>query len=75
MPMPLPLTKDVVREDLELTRKIIVKWLAELEEGFPGVDKPSPPQNVEEFLTAFCGELRFVSDKCASMANLLSGMV
>ena len=72
--MQLPVTRDVAVAELEVAQNILIKWLAELKDGIPGIEKPaSAPDAVEDWVKSFCGELMIVAGKCENLANVMSG--
>lgn len=71
--MLLPVTQEVMLSELKSSKDILEAWIQKIEAGIPGMDVPAPPERLEDFMRAFCGELLIVSGKCENMSNVLAG--
>ncbi len=71
--MQLPVTQDVLISELETSKKYLEEWIEKVKEGIPGVDRPAPPDVLDDFLRSLCGELLVVSGKCENLSHVLSG--
>jgi hypothetical protein len=70
----LSVSKEVVLKELETAKAYLAKWEQRLEEGIPEIDFPATGNSsnaLEDFLRELCGELRVVSGKCDTLAEVL----
>lgn len=71
--MQLPMTKDLLLDELRSARTIISRWLDDFEKnGVPGEDGQLSEDQLELFLMKICGELTVCANKCSSLASVLS---
>jgi vacuolar-type H+-ATPase subunit E/Vma4 len=68
----LNLSSKVLRVELETAKDILQKWLTQLEEGLPVIDVPADADHLEQMLREIVGELRVVSGKCDTLAEILA---
>lgn len=72
----LPVSRDLLLTELTSARDYLVKWISIIEEGIPGVDIPVSSGNSEdrldEFIRELCGELRVISGKCDTLAEVVA---
>lgn len=71
--MQLAVTQETTLAEMKGARDILDSWITKVGEGIPVVDLPATPEQLEDFLRAFCGELLIVAAKCESLSNVLSG--
>lgn len=71
--MLLSVTQETIISEMKGARDILDSWIAKVGEGIPVVDLPASPEQLEDFLRAFCGELLIVTAKCESLSNVLAG--
>lgn len=72
----LPISPDVLHNELETARAIMDKWTTLIgEKGIPGVDTPAPLQDTERFLREMIGELQVVSGKCDTLAEVVGAAI
>lgn len=71
--MLLAVTQETILSELKSSKDILESWIKKAEEGIPGLDIPAPPDRLEDFMRAFCGELLIVSGKCENLSNVLAG--
>ena len=69
----LPISPDVLHNELESARAIMEKWTQLVSKGIPGVDVPASPEASERFLRELVGELQLVSGRCDTVVEVLSG--
>lgn len=71
----LPISVEVLTSELDTARSYIDKWLTKIrEEGLPGIDVPvsgDPDVHLERFVREMCNELRIVSGKCDTLAQVV----
>lgn len=72
----LPIAPETVRDELGLAKKLIDKW-AERFESLPGIDTPSAnaTEVLGRMLQEFCGELRVLSGKCDTLADVFENFL
>lgn len=71
--MGLAINPETIHDELTGAKKIIEKWLAQLDSGLPSVDEPGSEEQLESLMREFVGELRVCAGKCANVAEVLSG--
>jgi hypothetical protein len=71
--MGLAINPETIHDELEGAKKIIDKWLAQLDAGLPMVDEPGNEEQLEALMREFVGELRVCAGKCANVAEVLAG--
>lgn len=68
------ISREVLLQELETSRTIIDKWIEQVKEGIPGIDTPvsgdQGPERFENFIRSLCSELRIVSGKCDTLAEV-----
>ena len=67
----LPVSPDVLHNELETARSILDKWTKLVDKGVPGVDTPANPEQLDRFLREMCGELQIVSGRCDTLVEVL----
>lgn len=71
----LPISREMLLQELVTARDFLAKWHQKVEEGIPGVDIPAAG-NAEAFAEAFlremCGELMVISAKCETLSEILA---
>jgi len=71
--MNLPVSPEVMHNELETGIAILKKWQERVEVGIPGVSIPAQdPEALESFLREFVGELQIVSGKCDTLVEALT---
>jgi hypothetical protein len=71
----LPVSPNVLYNELETARSILEKWTKAVGEGIPMVDQPGSPDALESFLRTLVGELQVVSGKCDTLAEILGAAI
>lgn len=72
----LPVSREVLYNELEMGRSILEKWATVVEKGIPGIDgQPAPPMETERVLRELIGELQVISGKCDTLADILSAAI
>lgn len=66
----LPISQNVLFNQLELSRSILEKWTKQVE-SLPGINTPGGPADLERVLREMIGELQLVSGQCESLAEIL----
>ncbi len=69
----LPVSADVLHNELESARGILAKWTDIVNNGLPCIDKPANPTELDKLLREMCGELQIVSGRCDTLVEVLSG--
>lgn len=69
----LPVSPDLISEELESAKKTLEKWLEKVNAGLPVVDQPGDEHQLDLFVRELCGELRIVAGKCGNLAEVLLG--
>lgn len=74
--MKLPVSPDVILQELTTAKVILEKWEKILNEvGVPGTDVPGGEDQLDDFSRELCGELRLVGGKCNNLADtIVEGM-
>ncbi len=67
----IPISQDVLLEELAVAERIVAKWKTRVSEGIPGVDVPGTDEALEEFVRLFAGELMVLAGKCETLAGVL----
>lgn len=70
--MALSISRLVLKEELELTRRILSKWADKFNVGIPGEDMPATEQALDDFLRELCGEFTLCASKLEHISNILS---
>jgi hypothetical protein len=70
----LPVSPDLIHEELQGTINILTKWLDAVNKGVPGVDIPGPDveEALDNFLRELTGELLLAAGKAHNLAVVLS---
>lgn len=66
----LPISQNVLFNQLELSRGILEKWTKQVE-ALPGINAPGGPVELERVLREMIGELQLVSGQCESLAEII----
>jgi len=73
------ISTEVLLKELEAGRDYLEKWVARVREGVPGVDMPisgdNADENYEKFMREMYAELRLVSGKCDTLAEITADML
>ena len=67
----MPVSADVLHNELETARGILDKWVKTVGEGLPCVDTPGNPEQLDQLLRELVGELQIVSGKCDTLVEVL----
>lgn len=67
----LPVSADVLHNELETARSILEKWVKIIGEGLPCVDTPGNPEQLDAVIREMCGELTLVSGRCDTLVEVL----
>ena len=67
----LPVSGDVLHNELDTARGILDKWVKIVSEGLPAVDVPGDPAQLDKLLREMCGELTLVSGRCDTLVEVL----
>jgi hypothetical protein len=69
----LPISPDVMYDELKGARAILDKWIKKLEDKqIPNIDMPgTDPNALAYFLNELVGELHVASNKCDSIAEII----
>lgn len=67
----LPVNAETIHDELSGAKKILEKWLAQLDKGLPVVDEPGSEEQLGLLIHEMCGELRVCAGKCATLADVL----
>lgn len=75
--MALPVSPDVIYDELKSARDILDKWVERLgTKQIPNVDMPGQdPRALEFFLNELVGELQVVSGKCDTLSEIIGRFV
>jgi hypothetical protein len=72
MSIRLPINPETLSTELAALKATVEKWQKIIDtQGVPGIDTPGREDVLDEFLREFCGELRLVSGKCATIADVI----
>ena len=71
MQNPLPITPDVLHNELETARAILDKWTQIVNNGLPGIDTPAPQEALDQLIWQMRGELQIVSGRCDTLVEVL----
>lgn len=66
----IPISKAVLKEELDLASRILAKWQQKVEGPMPGTDLPANEEDIEFFTQEFCAELFLLSKKFESIAEI-----
>lgn len=66
----LPLSRDVLTEQLSFAKKIIEKWE---QVDLPGMDSPGTDDHLAEVVRQMAGELILVARQCEALATIVLG--
>lgn len=72
------ISSEVLLKELEAGRDYLDKWVQKVREGVPGIDlAPSgdSDENFEKFMREMYAELRVVSGKCDTLAEITADML
>ncbi len=68
----IPMSKEILGEELNMTQKVITKWQHKLAAGIPGQDGPATEQVVDEYCREFVAEMLILAGKLETIANIVS---
>lgn len=69
---PLPVSTEVILEELGAVRRILEKWeLTIRDQGIPAVETEAPAEDMTYFLKQFCGELEICSSRIHSLGAVI----
>ena len=68
----IPISKAVLKEELNLAQRILTKWQQKIDEGIPGQDIPSHEDMAEFWNQEMISELFLVSKKLESIAEIVA---
>lgn len=69
----LNLSPELAVEEMLSAKKILDKWSPVFENQLPGIHIPGSEEQLEATLREFCGEMRVVASKTATLAEVLLG--
>lgn len=70
----LPISKEVLGDEIALAQKVLTKWQQRLEQGVPGIDFPVADEVATElFVRELVGELLMLAGKLESIGNVIAG--
>jgi len=69
----LPVSPDLIHDELESAKKILEKWIEKVKAGLPVVDNPGDEMQLDLFIRELCGELRVCAGKCGNLSEVLQG--
>ncbi len=67
----LPVSADVIHNELEGARGILEKWIKIVGEGLPCIDTPGNPEQLDQLIRELVGELQIVSGRCDTLVEVL----
>lgn len=68
----IPISKAVLKEELNLAQRILTKWQQKIDDGIPGTDLPSNEDMIEFWNQEMISELFLVSKKLESIAEIVA---
>jgi hypothetical protein len=69
----IPMSSEVLKEEIVLSMRILTKWQQRIDQGIPGRDLPAMDETaVEAFTRELVAELLVVSGKLENVANIIS---
>ncbi len=68
----IPISKEVLEEELNLAIRVVTKWKNKLAQGIPGQDLPGNEDALDEFTRELVAEFLLISGKFETMANVIS---
>lgn len=67
----LPISPDVLHNELEGARSILEKWVKLVGDGLPCIDQPGNPEQLDQLIRELVGELQIVSGRCDTLVEVL----
>lgn len=72
----LPISKEVLLDELEAAQRYLTKWIDKSKAGIPGYDLAAtglsgPEESAELFIRELCSELRIVAGKCELLSEVV----
>jgi hypothetical protein len=72
----LPISKEVLGDEIALAQKVLAKWQQRLEQGVPGMDFPATDEVAAElFVRELVGEFLMLAGKLESIGNVIAGAI
>lgn len=68
----LPLSADLIHDEIKSAKDILGRWEARLVAGIPGVDLPASEDETLQFIRELTGELLVVANKMQGLSVILS---
>ncbi len=68
----LPISKAVLKEEINLALRVLNKWDQKMDAGIPGVEFPAAEDQLHDFLRELCGEFMLLSGKLENIADIIS---
>lgn len=68
----IPVSKEVLNEEIGLAQRILKKWENLIAKGVPGQDFPAEEAAMDSYVREFVAELLVVSGKLETLANIIN---
>ena len=71
----IPVSLELIADELKGVRAIADKWISKIEAGVPGITAavvdPNNNFDLEDFIRELCGELLVASGKCETLSSVV----
>jgi hypothetical protein len=71
--MSLPVSREVLIQEVKTAKDVLDLWLHKIEAGIPGDDLPAADIDIDVWVHQLCGELMVVAGKCETLASVIAG--